>query len=112
MIIANGTPDLRADLFGGSGDVRVWNLLEAPAEPFSAVLSCELAPGGWVGPHVQDRLAEIVIGLEGAGEATVDGRLLALGAGAAVHVPLGAVLTIDNRASHAPLRYLIIKARG
>jgi hypothetical protein len=29
-----------------------------------------------------------------------------------LHVPLGAVLTIDNRASEAPLRYLIVKAHS
>lgn len=112
MTITKLPPDTRRDLFGGRGDVRVWSLLQGSAEPFTAILSCELEAGGSVGRHVQEQFAEVVIGLEGTGEATVDGRPHALGAGDVVHVPLGAVLAIDNRGSPAPLRYLIIKARG
>lgn len=97
-------------LFGGEGAVTVWDLLGgSAAPPFTAVLSCELDPRGSVGRHVQEEYAEIVIGLEGDGEATVDGEARELGPGDVVHLPLGAVLSIANRGD-APLRYLIIKA--
>ncbi|HYJ10856.1 MAG TPA: cupin domain-containing protein [Polyangiaceae bacterium] len=108
--IRKGAPDVRRELFGGRGEVQVWNLLGAPAEPFTALLSCELSAGGSVGRHVQQEFAEVVVGLDGKGEATVDGRACALGAGDVVHVPRGAVLAIENQ-DDAPLRYLIIKAR-
>jgi len=110
--IEKGTPDVRRDLFGGSGEVRVWNLQQGAADPFTAILSCELDAGGSVGRHVQQEFAEVVIGVHGSGEATVNEQRLPLGAGDVVHVPLGAVLSIDNRASQVPLRYLIIKARS
>jgi mannose-6-phosphate isomerase-like protein (cupin superfamily) len=42
----------------------------------------------------------------------VDGRRFPLGAGDVVHVPLGAVLAIDNQTSQVSLRYLIVKARS
>jgi quercetin dioxygenase-like cupin family protein len=109
--IEKGAFSLRSELFGGRGDVRVWSLLDAEAGPFTAVLSCELSPGGSVGPHVQQEFPEVVIGVEGQGEATVDGRRQPLSAGDAVFLPLGSVLAIENRAPDAPLRYLIIKAR-
>ncbi len=112
MRIAKGTPDLRSDLFGGKGEVRVWGLLEGLAEPFTALLSCELAPGGNVGRHLQTEFPELVIGLEGKGEATVDDNLRALGPGDAVYLPLGSVLSIVNRSELEPLRYLIVKARS
>lgn len=110
-----GPVDVRAALFGGTGDVRVWNLLadfkRAP-HPFTAVLSCELDPGGSVGRHVQQQFPEIVVGLSGDGEALVDGKPLALGEGDVVHLPLGSKLELRNRSDVAPLSYLIIKARG
>jgi quercetin dioxygenase-like cupin family protein len=109
--VQKGAPGLRRELFGGRGEVRVWDLLDAAAEPFTALLSCELSAGGSVGRHVQQEFAEVVVGLDGRGEASVDGRARALGAGDVVHVPRGAVLAIENH-SDAPLRYLIIKARG
>jgi quercetin dioxygenase-like cupin family protein len=99
-------------LFGGRGAVRVWNLLGAAAPPFTAVLSCELEPGGSVGSHVQQEFPEIVIFLEGEGVAKVDGREHAALAGRTVHLPLGSVLSIENRSGTVPLVYLIIKTRG
>ena len=52
--MANGPGDRREALFGGKGAVTVWNLLgRTPAPPFTAVLSCELDPGGSVGRHRQ-----------------------------------------------------------
>lgn len=101
---------IRHDLFGGRGAVEVVDLLGAVAlEPFRAVLACTLAPGGSVGRHVQEAYPEIVVGLEGAGTATVDGTPHRLGPGDVVALPLGAVLAIDNLGA-APLRYLIVKA--
>ncbi|HLT38347.1 MAG TPA: cupin domain-containing protein [Enhygromyxa sp.] len=112
---SKGQPDLRENLFGGRGVVRVWNLLadhRAPPSPFTAVLSCELDPGGSVGRHVQEQFPEIVIGLEGSGAAAVDGRVHSLDPGDVVHLPLGSVLELRNCSDREPLRYLIIKARG
>jgi quercetin dioxygenase-like cupin family protein len=110
-----GQPDLREELFGGRGVVRVWDLLAdrrtAPT-PFTAVLSCELDPGGSVGRHRQEQFPEIVIGLAGSGEAAVNGVAQTLDPGDVVHLPLGAVLELRNRSDSEPLRYLIIKARG
>ena len=112
MTIEAGDPDLRIDLFGGRGEVRVWSLLRRAAEPFTAILSCELVPGGSVGEHCQEEFAEIVIGVDGEGEATVDGAAHRLHAGDVVYLPLGSVLSIVNRLDEAPLRYLIVKARA
>ncbi len=111
MSIQKGSPDVRRELFGGTGEVTVWSLLSGAAEPFTAVLSCELSAGGSVGPHVQEQFAEIVVGVAGKGEATVDGQARPLGPGDVVHLPLGATLALANRDPNAPLRYLIIKAR-
>lgn len=111
MNVRRGAATRRESLFGGRGAVLVWDLLGgSPAPPFSAVLSCELDPGGSVGAHVQERDPEIVIGLEGDGEVEVSGRPRTLGPGDVVHLPLGGVLTIRNRSKAEPLRYLIIKA--
>lgn len=112
MPIEKGRPSLRADLFGGSGGVKVWDLLAgASAEPFTAVLSCELAPGGVVGRHQQQAFPEIVLGVEGHGVANVDGVDRPLEPGDVVHLPLGSVLALRNHSDSHPLRYLIIKAR-
>lgn len=113
MRIEKGPGDARRELFGGRGTVTVWNLLgRRLASPFSAVLSCELDPGGSVGRHVQQRDPEVVIGLEGDGEATVDDAVHPLGPGDVVYLAHGQVLAIENRSSDAPLRYLIIKAQA
>lgn len=110
MSIDRIMPTLQVDLFGGRGEVRVWNLLSGAAGPFQAVLSCALAPGASVGRHVQEEFAELVIGVEGDGETTVDGESHALQPGDVVYLPLGSVLSIQNRSSEAPLCYLIVKA--
>jgi glyoxylate utilization-related uncharacterized protein len=99
------------DLFGGAGEVRVWSLLHGPSEPFTAVLTCELAPAGAVGRHVQQEFPEVVLGIVGDGEARVDGAPHRLGPSSAVYLPLGATLEIVNRSESEPLRYLIVKAR-
>ena len=83
----------------------------AAAPPFSAVLSCELEAGSSVGRHVQQRDPEIVIGLDGDGEATVNDEPWPLGPGDVVYLKHGDVLAIFNRSDVTPLRYLIIKAQ-
>lgn len=100
----------REKLFGGTGTVRVWDL-GARTPPFTAVLYCELDPGGRVGKHRQDADEEIVIVVEGEAVLYVDGKANACGRGGAVALPKGAVLEIDNASADAPVRYLIVKAR-
>jgi len=100
-------------LFGGRGEVRVEDVLgEQPLGTFTAILRCELAPGGRVGTHVQEACPEIVIGVAGEGVARVDDAALPLVAGSVVRLPLGSTLAIDNRSDVEPLRYVIIKTRG
>ena len=107
-----GRVDHRRALFGGRGIVSVQDLLGAEvAGPFTAVLACSLEADGSVGPHVQERYAEILVGLGGNGEATVDGEARTLRPGDVVYLPLGATLSISNRSSEEALDYLIVKAR-
>jgi quercetin dioxygenase-like cupin family protein len=111
MDVRKGEATLRRALFGGNGTVAVWDLLGAgAAPPFSAVLSCELEPGGSVGVHRQQRDPEIVIGLAGRGEAEVDGAPHRLAPGDVVYLPFGALLAIRNLSSEESLGYLIVKA--
>jgi quercetin dioxygenase-like cupin family protein len=110
MWTGKGEPDRRRNLFGGVGEVRVWSLLERPVPPFDCVLGCELDPGGSVGPHVQERCAEIVIVTEGRGRARVGGGPVDLEPGVVVQLPLGQTLALVNGSDDAPLRYLIVKA--
>lgn len=106
------TADRRTNLFGGVGSVFVWDLLKTQAaDPFSAVLFCQLEPGGSVGRHAQQRDPEIVLCLDGDGMAEVDGKAQPLGPLAVVFLPLGSELSIANQSRDAPLIYLIIKAR-
>lgn len=76
------------------------------------MLSCELAPSGAVGSHVQQEFPEIVIGTGGDGTAVVDGAELPLRNGDVVSLPRGSVLSIVNHSPTEPLRYLIVKARA
>lgn len=110
MIPVGIEPDLRRDLFGGTGAVKVYNLDPSPMPPFAAALWCELEAGGNVGRHLQEHCPEIVLGLEGDGEATVGEQAFPLKAGSVVQLPLGSVLALRNLSSDKPLRYLIIKA--
>lgn len=103
--------DVRKDLFGGTGEVHVWPLIGAQVPPFDCVLACELAPQGSVGTHRQERSSELVVFVEGEGEATVTGRAVTVGPGVVVGLPLGASLAIRNLGA-TPLRYLIVKATG
>lgn len=108
-----GNPSRREALFGGTGEVLVWDLLgRAQFRPFTAVLACELAPGGRVGTHRQEHYPEIVIFTEGEGTAELDGAACPVAVGTMVALPLGSTLSIANRSTEAPLRYLIIKAEA
>jgi hypothetical protein len=104
--------DTRHRLFGGSGAVRVWALLDAPLAPFTAVLACELEPSASVGAHVQQQYPELVIAVAGVGSVRVDGELRPFGAGSVVELSLGQTLAISNGSSEEPLRYLIVKAQA
>jgi quercetin dioxygenase-like cupin family protein len=108
-----GNPARREALFGGAGEVLVWDLMGgATFPPFTAVLACELAPGGRVGVHVQEHYPEIVVVTEGEGTAEIDGASVALGVGVVIALPLGSTLSLANGSSEAPLRYLIVKAEA
>jgi quercetin dioxygenase-like cupin family protein len=108
-----GNPARREALFGGTGEVLVWDLLgPAHVPPFTAVLACELAPGGRVGVHRQELYDEIVVVTEGEGSAELDGAPTPIGMGTLLALPLGATLSLTNGSSEAPLRYLIVKAQA
>lgn len=110
----NRPPDYRhSDLFGGSGEVLVWDLPESSLPgPFTAVLACRLAPGGSVGPHRQEHFPEVVIVTHGVGTVEVDGVRGSLAPGTVVPLPLGSSLALTNTSSDTPLDYLIVKAES
>jgi quercetin dioxygenase-like cupin family protein len=101
--------DARPSLFGGEGTVRVWDL-GGRVGALSAVLFCELEPGGRVGKHVQSHDDEVVIVLEGEAVIYVQGQPHACVKGSAVPLALGQTLEIDNASPTEPVRYLIVKA--
>lgn len=101
---------VRAELFGGVGRVRVWELGPLTLPPFTAALACELEPGASVGVHHQEHFAEIVVCVAGVGVVTVDGRASAFVPGVLAELPLGHTLAFANTSQVEPLRYLIIKA--
>jgi mannose-6-phosphate isomerase-like protein (cupin superfamily) len=105
-----GPSDLRKELFGGTGEVSVTNLVAQPPAPFDCALGCVLSPGGSVGTHVQSECAELVVVISGTGVATVAGARLPLRAGATVAVPLGATLAFEADDAE-PLYYVIVKAK-
>ena len=108
----NQTPFRQQDLFGGQGEVRIWDLFGTThLPPFEAVLACELDPGGSVGAHRQATADELLVVLEGQATAGVDGEQRHLETGSLVALPLGSLMTLKNRDGERPLRYLIIKAR-
>ena len=102
--------DVRANLFGGEGAVRVWDL-GARVGAISAVLFCELDALGRVGKHVQQRDDEVVIVVEGEGVIYVNGVAHPCVKGSAVPLAFGQTLEIDNASSEQVLRYLIVKAQ-
>jgi quercetin dioxygenase-like cupin family protein len=99
------------DLFGGRGQVELWDLLQGrSAPPFQEVLRCRLEAGGGVGAHRQAEFSELVIGLAGKGVARVNGDAFGLGPDQVVFLPLGASLELACEGPE-PLDYLIVKAR-
>lgn len=108
----NRPHDTRQALFSGRAAVRVWNLVPRPEAPFSAVLACELEPGGSVGTHVQEHFPEIVVGISGRGVARVNGEPRQLLAGSVIELALGKTLALENGSADEPLRYLIVKANA
>lgn len=90
--------------------MSVWDL-GARTAPFTAVLYCELDPGGAVGTHVQETDDEVVIVVGGVGSIVVDGLAQRCAVGGAIAVPLRSRLAIENLSAEEPLRYLIVKAR-
>lgn len=103
--------DARPALFGGEGTVRVWDL-GGRVGALSAVLWCELEPGGRVGKHVQSHDDEVVVVLEGEAVIYVQGKAHACARGTAVPLALGQTLEIDNASPSEPVRYLIVKAKA
>ncbi len=104
--------DQREALFGGRGTVRVWNLAPQPLAPFTAILACELEPGGRVGEHLQQEFPESVIVIQGQGRAQVSRRPVAVAPGSVIFLPRGETLSLENASTTEPLRYLIVKAQG
>lgn len=101
---------VRRDLFGGRGEVRVWNV-GGQVPPFTAVLWCQLEAGGSVGAHRQETDDEVVIVVSGRARVQVDGVAHALGPGGSVGLTLGSLLAIANDDPVGALDYLIVKAR-
>ncbi len=102
---------VHADLFGGRGEVRVWNLSKQRLRgPFQVALACDLAPGASVGPHVQKGVEEIIVFVAGQGRVAVGGREVLVEPGAIVSLPEGTTLAIANTSDVEPLHYLIVKA--
>ena len=101
----------KSDLFGGTGEVKIWNLLAGrKMPPFSAALWCELEANGVVGRHRQQQDPEIIICTSGEGEATIGKHTHKMAKGTFLYVPLGVSLSLRN-SSGLPLCYLIIKAK-
>ena len=104
------TPSARRDLFGGRGEVKVWNLLNPRAlDPFRAALWCELEPSGVVGRHVQQHYPEILICVSGEGVVKIGQTAHDFKPGVCLTLSLGEILQITCGVD-APLSYLIIKA--
>lgn len=98
------------DLFGGKGEVLVWDLLRgAPAGQIQSVLACDLVPGGSVGAHRQAETDEVMIVHSGTGTAWVGDKSHPLNPGSVVHLPLGHFLRLENSSQDEPLHYYIVK---
>ena len=81
--------DKRSNLFGGKGDVLIWNLMGArQLPPFSALMLCELSPKGTVGTHVQQTSHEMLLVVAGEGIATVGSTQHPLAPHTVIHLPL------------------------
>lgn len=103
---------LNNELFGGKGEVKVWNLLaQRQLGGFKACLWCELEAGGVVGKHYQELYDELIICVSGEGTATINDECFALESGIPVFIKKGQ--TLDLKAgSNQELIYLIIKVES
>ena len=100
---------LNKELFGGKGEVKVWNLFaRRQLGGFKACLWCELKAGGAVGKHYQESYDELIICISGAGTATVNGECFAFESGIPVFLKRGQTLELKAGSKQA-LIYLIIK---
>lgn len=99
------------NLFGGVGEVVVQDLLpQGGPAPFRHVLLCRLSPLGRVGSHSQERDSELIVVLEGQGEAEINGARQPLRQGTVLGLALGSSLALHNTSAQQSLQYLIIKA--
>lgn len=106
-----GNPLRREALFGGVGELLIWDLLgETPLPPFDAVFACELAAGGWIGTFQQESHTEIIVVTDGQGTAILNSEAIGIGVGSLIRLDLGSTLSISNESNQNPLRYLVIKA--
>jgi len=104
---------VRRDLFGGTGEVVVQDLIgKQEVKPFEAVLACELEKDGKVGAHHQETADEIVICLGGEGRVLVGGAPREFKPGAVAYIARGTTMALENLSSSEVLRYLIVKARS
>ena len=100
---------LKEELFGGKGEVKVWNLLaQRLMGGFKACLWCELEAGGAVGKHYQESYDELIICISGAGTATINGECFAFESGIPVFLKMGQTLELRAGSKQA-LVYLIVK---
>ena len=101
----------QTDLFGGQGEVKVWNLISGrKMPPFSAALWCELEPFGTVGRHRQQRDPEVILCISGKGKATIGKHQHPMEKGSFLYIPFGASLALENLGEEV-LIYAIIKVR-
>jgi len=111
MALDESRSEIRRNLFGGEGAVRIWNCLTShPTDPFKAALWCQLDPGGSVGRHRQTEYPEVVLCVGGIGRAVVGDVAHSLVRGNLVYLPLGASLSLHNESDEVALEYVILKA--
>lgn len=103
--VGTASADL-APLLHAAGDGVHWTL--AGAGDLNANL-VRLEPGHRMGAHVNDEVDVLVVVLDGAGQAMVDGATVALHAHVVAHVPKGAAREIV--AGEAGLAYLTVHRR-
>ncbi len=113
MALDASRAEIRENLFGGEGAVRIWSCLPSGStEPFKVALWCQLDPSGFVGSHRQTEYPEVVLCVGGIGRAVVGGQAHSLVRGNAVYLPLGATLSLHNESDEVALEYVIIKVEG
>ena len=108
-----GSPIRREAVFGGAGELLIWNLIEGtPQAPFASAAACQLAPGGHIGEFKEERNPELIIVIEGKGTALVNGSAKGLSEGDSLQIEVGATLALKNDSAEVPLRYLVVKGNA